>query len=57
MRGAATVPVDAGPPPKQAGAAVSLAVATSALAWGVAQPVCGALVRTLGAPRLLAVRA
>jgi predicted MFS family arabinose efflux permease len=35
-------------------AAVSLAVATSALAWGCAQPVCGALVRTLGAPRLLA---
>jgi predicted MFS family arabinose efflux permease len=36
-------------------AAVSLAVATSALAWGVAQPVCGALVRRIGAPRLLAV--
>jgi len=35
-------------------AAVSLAVATSALAWGVAQPVCGALVRRIGAPRLLA---
>ena len=35
-------------------AVVSLAVATSALAWGVAQPVCGALVRRIGAPRLLA---
>ena len=35
-------------------AAVSLAVATSALAWGIAQPVCGALVRHIGAPRLLA---
>jgi predicted MFS family arabinose efflux permease len=35
-------------------AAVSLAVATSALAWGVAQPVCGVLVRHIGAPRLLA---
>ena len=35
-------------------AAVSLAVATSALAWGVAQPVCGVLVRQIGAPRLLA---
>jgi predicted MFS family arabinose efflux permease len=34
-------------------AAVSLAVATSALAWGVAQPACGVLVRRLGAPRLL----
>ncbi len=34
-------------------AAVSLAVATSALTWGFAQPVCGALVRHLGAPRLL----
>jgi len=35
-------------------AVVSLAVATSALAWGIAQPVCGALVRRIGAPRLLA---
>ena len=34
-------------------AAVSLAVATSALAWGFAQPVCGMLVRHIGAPRLL----
>lgn len=35
-------------------AAVSLAIATSALAWGLAQPVCGALARHIGAPRLLA---
>jgi predicted MFS family arabinose efflux permease len=35
-------------------ASVSLAVAMSALAWGVAQPVCGLLVRRIGAPRLLA---
>jgi predicted MFS family arabinose efflux permease len=35
-------------------AAVSLAVAVSALAWGLAQPVCGLLARQLGAPRLLA---
>ncbi|MGZ9030331.1 MAG: MFS transporter [Burkholderiaceae bacterium] len=35
--------------------AVSLAVAVSALAWGAAQPVCGLLVRQIGAPRLLAV--
>lgn len=35
-------------------AAVSLAVAVSALAWGAAQPVCGLLVRQIGAPRLLA---
>lgn len=34
--------------------AVSLAVAVSALAWGAAQPVCGLLVRQVGAPRLLA---
>jgi predicted MFS family arabinose efflux permease len=34
--------------------AVSLAVAVSALAWGAAQPVCGVLVRHVGAPRLLA---
>jgi len=35
-------------------AAVSLAVALSALAWGLAQPLCGILVRRVGAPRLLA---
>ena len=35
-------------------AAVSLAVPLSALAWGLAQPVCGLLVRRVGAPRLLA---
>ena len=35
-------------------ASVSLAFAVAALAWGVAQPVCGLLVRRVGAPRLLA---
>ena len=34
--------------------AVSLAVAVSALAWGIAQPVCGLLARHVGAPWLLA---
>lgn len=35
-------------------AAVSLAVATGALAWGAALPVAGLLARRVGAPRLLA---
>lgn len=35
-------------------AVVSLAVASGALAWGLAQPLCGLLLQRIGAPRLLA---
>jgi predicted MFS family arabinose efflux permease len=38
-------------------ALVSLAVALSALGWGLAQPLCGLLVRRVGASRLLAAGA
>ena len=35
-------------------AVVSLAIASSALAWGLAQPLCGLLLQRIGAPHLLA---